>query len=151
MAGFEKLFQQFLVDRRVGKSIIWDRIQPLPAGAVKAYADIPIVKEFVAKSLLDKLVVLKLNGGLGTTMGCVGPKSLISVRNDKTFLDLNVEQIEVWQKWLLVQCSLVPRPSPTRAQAEGLVHVVMCKTSEMHHKNMNLGGINHKSLVASFA
>jgi len=26
------------------------------------------------KSLLDKLVVLKLNGGLGTTMGCTGPK-----------------------------------------------------------------------------
>jgi UTP--glucose-1-phosphate uridylyltransferase len=35
--------------------------------------------EFVAdpeetKKLLDKLVVLKLNGGLGTTMGCTGPK-----------------------------------------------------------------------------
>lgn len=26
------------------------------------------------KQLLDKLVVLKLNGGLGTTMGCTGPK-----------------------------------------------------------------------------
>jgi len=26
------------------------------------------------KNLLDKLVVLKLNGGLGTTMGCTGPK-----------------------------------------------------------------------------
>ena len=45
--------------------------------------------------LLNKLVVLKLNGGLGTSMGCVGPKSLISVRNDATFLDLTVQQIEV--------------------------------------------------------
>lgn len=44
---------------------------------------------------LDKLVVLKLNGGLGTSMGCVGPKSAISVRNDLTFLDLCVRQIEV--------------------------------------------------------
>jgi UTP--glucose-1-phosphate uridylyltransferase len=26
------------------------------------------------KALLNKLVVLKLNGGLGTTMGCTGPK-----------------------------------------------------------------------------
>jgi len=26
------------------------------------------------KKLLDKLAVLKLNGGLGTTMGCTGPK-----------------------------------------------------------------------------
>ena len=46
-------------------------------------------------NLLNKLVVLKLNGGLGTSMGCVGPKSLISVRNDDTFLDLTVQQIEV--------------------------------------------------------
>jgi UTP--glucose-1-phosphate uridylyltransferase len=44
---------------------------------------------------LDKLVVVKLNGGLGTSMGCKGPKSLISVRNENTFLDLTVKQIEV--------------------------------------------------------
>lgn len=47
------------------------------------------------KSMLDKLVVLKLNGGLGTSMGCTGTKSLISVRNELTFLDLTVQQIEV--------------------------------------------------------
>ncbi|CAN1351698.1 UTP--glucose-1-phosphate uridylyltransferase [Linum perenne] len=47
-----------------------------------------------AKNLLDKLVVLKLNGGLGTTMGCTGPKSVIEVRNGSTFLDLIVMQIE---------------------------------------------------------
>lgn len=28
-------------------------------------------------------------------MGCKGPKSLISVRNENTFLDLTVQQIEV--------------------------------------------------------
>eukprot|EP00061_Rhincodon_typus_P015677 g43482.t1 len=44
--------------------------------------------------LLSKLVVVKLNGGLGTSMGCKGPKSLISVRNENTFLDLTVLQIE---------------------------------------------------------
>ena len=44
--------------------------------------------------MLDKLVVVKLNGGLGTTMGCRGPKSVIAVRNDLTFLDLTVQQIE---------------------------------------------------------
>ena len=47
------------------------------------------------RGLLDKLVVIKLNGGLGTSMGCQGPKSVISVRNDLTFLDLTVQQIEV--------------------------------------------------------
>lgn len=45
--------------------------------------------------MLDKLVVVKLNGGLGTSMGCKGPKSVIQVRNELTFLDLTVQQIEV--------------------------------------------------------
>jgi UTP--glucose-1-phosphate uridylyltransferase len=48
-----------------------------------------------AAQQLSKLAVLKLNGGLGTTMGCVGPKSAIEVRDGMTFLDLIVKQIEV--------------------------------------------------------
>ncbi len=92
--GFENLFQRFLVDRRVGNHIVWDKIQPLPSEAVLPYRSIANVTSG-PKALLDKLVVLKLNGGLGTSMGCVGPKSLISVRDDSTFLDLNVQQIEV--------------------------------------------------------
>jgi len=48
--------------------------------------------------MLDKLVVVKLNGGLGTSMGCKGPKSVIVVRNDLTFLDLTVQQIEYLNK-----------------------------------------------------
>ena len=45
--------------------------------------------------MLSKLVVLKLNGGLGTSMGCKGPKSVITVRGEYTFLDMQVQQIEV--------------------------------------------------------
>lgn len=48
-----------------------------------------------AKEFLNKLIVVKLNGGLGTTMGCQGPKSVISVRSGLTFLDLNIQQLEV--------------------------------------------------------
>ncbi len=47
------------------------------------------------KSILDKLVVLKLNGGLGTSMGCQWSKSIITVRDDLTFLDLTIRQLEV--------------------------------------------------------
>ena len=50
------------------------------------------------KAMLDKLVVVKLNGGLGTSMGCKGPKSVIPVRSDLTFLDLTVQQIEYLNK-----------------------------------------------------
>ena len=34
LRGFEDLFQRFLIDRRVGNAIVWDKIEPLPAGAV---------------------------------------------------------------------------------------------------------------------
>ncbi len=51
-----------------------------------------------AKKLLDQLVVVKLNGGLGTTMGCKGPKSAITVREGLTFLDITVQQIEELNK-----------------------------------------------------
>lgn len=88
------------MDRRVGNHIVWDKIQPLPSDAVLSYHSIANVTTG-AKPLLDKLVVLKLNGGLGTSMGCVGPKSLISVRDDSTFLDLNVQQIEVRLFWFV--------------------------------------------------
>ena len=59
------------------------------------YDQIPEVSASNVKGVLDKLVVIKLNGGLGTSMGCTGPKSLISLRRDMTFLDMNVQQIEV--------------------------------------------------------
>lgn len=52
---------------------------------------------------LNKLVVVKLNGGLGTSMGCKGPKSLISVRNENTFLDLTVQQIEVREYFMWLE------------------------------------------------
>jgi len=47
----------------------------------------------VNPSLLGKAVVIKLNGGLGTSMGLQGPKSLLPVRDGLTFLDLIVRQI----------------------------------------------------------
>ena len=95
MDGFERIFDKFLRDRRTGNTIVWDKIQPLLDEDVVSYSSIEPAPCNEARKLLDKLVVLKLNGGLGTTMGCVGPKSLISVKNDRTFLDLTVEQIEV--------------------------------------------------------
>lgn len=44
--------------------------------------------------LLKKTAVLKLNGGLGTSMGLEKAKSLLEVKNGKTFLDLIAEQIK---------------------------------------------------------
>ena len=57
------------------------------------YSKLP---ESFDRAILEKVVVLKLNGGLGTTMGMGGmPKSALEVREGMTFLDLSVRQIEV--------------------------------------------------------
>ncbi len=75
------------------------------------YNDIPEVSPSSIKDVLNKVVVIKLNGGLGTSMGCTGPKSLISLRSDMTFLDMNVQQIEVrlikFQVRVISQLSLI--------------------------------------------
>jgi UTP--glucose-1-phosphate uridylyltransferase len=41
-----------------------------------------------ADAPLDQVVILKLNGGLGTSMGLSGPKSLLEVKPGTTFLDV---------------------------------------------------------------
>ena len=46
-----------------------------------------------AASALGETVLIKLNGGLGTSMGMAKAKSLLPVREGKTFLDLIVAQV----------------------------------------------------------
>lgn len=91
MDNFFALFRRYLNDKAKGNEIEWSRIAPPKPEQVVAYEDLP-KDESVA--FLSKLAVLKLNGGLGTSMGCVGPKSVIEVRDGMSFLDLSVRQIE---------------------------------------------------------
>jgi len=94
MVGFDRLFMKYLVSD-AGPSIKWDGISPPPSEKLIPFAEIDKIEDHdQVASLLNKLVVVKLNGGLGTSMGCVGPKSVIPVRSDLTFLDLTVQQIE---------------------------------------------------------
>jgi UTP--glucose-1-phosphate uridylyltransferase len=46
-----------------------------------------------ASEALDRAVVLKLNGGLGTSMGLDAPKSLLQVKEGLTFVDVIVRQV----------------------------------------------------------
>jgi len=62
---------------------------------VKPLSDLPAVEPGAAfDAAVSKLAVVKLNGGLGTSMGCKGPKSVITVRDGLTFLDMTVLQVE---------------------------------------------------------
>ena len=49
--------------------------------------------ETKGNELLGKTAAIKLNGGLGTSMGMRGPKSLITAKNGLTFLDITLRQI----------------------------------------------------------
>jgi len=95
MDNFFALFRRYLKDKASGNTLDWDRIQPPQKDQVVNY---DTLKKSENPSILSKLAVLKLNGGLGTSMGCVGPKSVIEVRDGMSFLDLSVRQIEYLNK-----------------------------------------------------
>ncbi|CAH2005894.1 unnamed protein product [Acanthoscelides obtectus] len=103
--GFQKLFRRFLDES--GPSVEWDRIEKLPTGAVRDYTELESPSKDLVTQMLNKLIVVKLNGGLGTSMGCHGPKSVITVRSDLTFLDLTVQQIDHLNKTYNVNVPLV--------------------------------------------
>ncbi|KAE9450140.1 hypothetical protein C3L33_17953, partial [Rhododendron williamsianum] len=100
-SGFINLVSRSLSGE--AQHIEWSKIKTPTDEVVVPYDSLAPTPEDPAetKKLLDKLVVLKLNGGLGTTMGCTGPKSVIEVRNGLTFLDLIVIQIEVFNNLLI--------------------------------------------------
>lgn len=91
MDNFFALFRRYLNDRAKGNAIEWSKINPPKPEQVVQYSEL---KNSESVQLLNKLAVVKLNGGLGTSMGCVGPKSVIEVRDGMSFLDLSVRQIE---------------------------------------------------------
>lgn len=61
-----------------------------PLTKVTSYDSLPPIEN---PALLKQAVVLKLNGGLGTSMGLDGPKSLLRVKGNLTFLDLIAKQV----------------------------------------------------------
>jgi UTP--glucose-1-phosphate uridylyltransferase len=66
----------------------------LPESAIDPVTDLPDASELPeGDAPLDEAVVIKLNGGLGTSMGMDRAKSLLEVKEGKAFLDVIVEQI----------------------------------------------------------
>jgi UTP--glucose-1-phosphate uridylyltransferase/phosphoglucomutase len=72
----------------------------VPDSEIEPVQQLPRLEELHAgetadlKDLLRQTAVLKLNGGLGTSMGLEKAKSLLEVKNGKTFLDLIAEQVK---------------------------------------------------------
>jgi UTP--glucose-1-phosphate uridylyltransferase len=70
----------------------------IPEDTIGPLTDPPMVSDVMvsaeaAASALGRSVIIKLNGGLGTSMGMDKAKSLLPVRKGKTFLDIIVDQV----------------------------------------------------------
>jgi len=70
----------------------------LPEGEIEPVSDLPRLEDAREShsedvELLRQTVIVKLNGGLGTSMGLDNPKSLLIVKNDLSFLDIIARQI----------------------------------------------------------
>eukprot|EP01129_Flabellula_baltica_P006771 TRINITY_DN2575_c0_g1_i1.p1 TRINITY_DN2575_c0_g1~~TRINITY_DN2575_c0_g1_i1.p1 ORF type:complete len:499 (-),score=114.06 TRINITY_DN2575_c0_g1_i1:80-1576(-) len=89
---FQALFSQYIYTR--GDTVDWSKINRPSEELVTRMKDIPDLDEDMEKDLISKLAIVKLNGGLGTSMGCIGPKSAIEVKNNQNFLDLIIKQIK---------------------------------------------------------
>ncbi len=79
-------------------------ITPVASDEVK---DARHLKEYtdVGRSLLKNAVMIKLNGGLGTSMGLTKAKSLLKVKNGKTFLEIILKQAESYNVTLVLMNS----------------------------------------------
>ena len=67
----------------------------LPEADLEPLSDLPDAEDLPAAdgAALDQVVVLKLNGGLGTSMGMTRAKSLLEVKDGLSFLDIIVRQV----------------------------------------------------------
>ena len=71
----------------------------LPEADIEPVADLPRAADLPdppdgGKDALGRTVMIKLNGGLGTSMGMTGAKSLLEVKDGLTFLDIIVRQTQ---------------------------------------------------------
>jgi UTP--glucose-1-phosphate uridylyltransferase len=73
------------------KGFIHDKdITPIEPEEMPDFNDLGNYAE-AGKKVMNQTVMIVLNGGLGTSMGLTGPKSLIKIKHDKTFLEFKME------------------------------------------------------------
>ena len=78
-----------------------DELQPVP--------DVVDAARLPRAHRLERTVIVKLNGGLGTSMGLRGPKSLIEAKDGQTFLDVIARQARALGRPLVLMNSFATR------------------------------------------
>src|SRR4051812_46165736 len=113
----------------------------IPSAELEPVRDVPRLEDLpeAPADALARTVVIKLNGGLGTSMGLRHAKSLAPAREGRTFLDLIVTQVEAVRGRLGVRLPLLLLDSfrtreDTRAALAGREDV----TSVLQHREPRL-------------
>lgn len=81
--------------------------EALPVTTLPRYEDLDERYQAAGEAALDKAIMLKLNGGLGTSMGMNGPKALLRVKQGRSFLDIIAHQISALREKYGVRVPLV--------------------------------------------
>ena len=76
----------------LGETGLIDEKSIIPIEQLTSYENLINNYSEIGKSVLCKSVIIKLNGGLGTSMGLSEAKSLLKVKNNLTFLDIIAKQ-----------------------------------------------------------
>ncbi len=96
-------------------------IEPVDAYDVRHYDDIDHYTEAGIRAL-RQAVIIKLNGGLGTSMGLEKAKSLITLKNDRTFLDFILGQVRHMRERFNTPLPLVLMNS-FKTHADSMLHI----------------------------
>ncbi|MEI6517610.1 MAG: UTP--glucose-1-phosphate uridylyltransferase, partial [bacterium] len=90
--NFERLFNDVLA----GKTGVITEAEIEPLGEIDCFSKVTACNTTTEEGtrLLSKLAVVRLNGGLGTTMGLERAKSLLCVRDNLTFNDIIAHQLD---------------------------------------------------------
>jgi UTP--glucose-1-phosphate uridylyltransferase len=81
-------FRHYYEQLEAGESGLLPEAELEPVGDVPDLEDLPD-----AEAPVDQAVIVKLNGGLGTSMGMTHAKSLVEVKDGLTFLDIIARQV----------------------------------------------------------
>jgi UTP--glucose-1-phosphate uridylyltransferase len=100
-AAVEKMRREGLPDIAIETFAHYERLLregesgTLPESEIEPLGELPDATELPdgGEESLDRVVVLKLNGGLGTSMGMTRAKSLLEVKDGLSFLDIIVRQV----------------------------------------------------------
>lgn len=79
----EKYLTELIGRYQNQQPIDWEGVESISSDNITQSTKLPQLTNI---NILNHVAILKLNGGLGTSMGCTGPKSMIPVKNGLLFL-----------------------------------------------------------------